>query len=77
MYVVKETSYNIKGTFSIHVLNVYLIFNLERHLISYEIKCHFFIAITIMVRSNKMIVISVRISITKILFLIIIKPPFF
>ena len=42
----------------------------ERHLISYEIKCHFFITITNEVSRNKMIEMYLRNFITKILFFI-------
>ena len=47
------------------------------HLISYEIKCHFFIAITKVVRSNKMIERYLRTFTIKILFFILIKPPLY
>ena len=39
---------------------------LNRHLISYEIKCHFFITITNKVRSNKMIEMRSRNFIIKV-----------
>ncbi len=44
-----------------------------RHLISYEIKCHFFITITNRARRNKMIVMYLRTFIIKILFDILSK----
>ena len=53
MYVMKETSYNKKGNiqfFKVECLPIYR----YRHLISYEIRCHFFITIINMIRSNKM-----------------------
>ncbi len=51
-------------------------YKIVRHL-SLRLKCHFFIAITKVVRSNKMIAMYLRTFIIKILFFIIIKPPFF
>ena len=49
----REISYNKKETFKYACLNVYLL--VDRHLISYEIRCHFFMAITKKVSRNKMI----------------------
>jgi len=72
----KETSYNKKGNIQFCMLNVYPLC-LVRHLISYEIKCHFFITTIIMIRRNKMIVMYRRTLTTKFLFFIIIKPPLY
>ena len=55
-----------KGTFSFRMLNVYP-FCLDRHLISDEIKCHFFITTIMMIRRNKMIEMSFKTLIIKVL----------
>ena len=51
-------------------------FRFVRHLIYIKIKCHFFITITNIVRSNEMIAMYLRTFIIKILFFIFIKSPF-
>ena len=54
MYVARNLAYNKNGNIQfLHVecLPIYLCY---RHLISYEIKCHFFITKTSKVKSSKM-----------------------
>lgn len=59
------------------MLNVYPNEYLGRHLSHRWLKCHFFITITKVVRSNKMIEMYLKIFITKILFFIYITPFFY
>ena len=59
MYLARELAYNKKGTFSFVKLNVYPINCLKALILETLIlanECHFFITITKLVRSNKMIV---------------------
>ena len=69
MYLVKETSYNKREHSVLHTECLPVRF--DRHL-SYLLKCHFFISITIMVRRDKMIAMYLRTFIIKILFFIFI-----
>ena len=63
----KETSYNKKGNIQFYeCLPVFL----NRHLVNYSTKCHFFITKTKMVRRNKMIQMYLRIFNIKTLLLI-------
>ena len=70
----RKLAYNKKGTFSFSHTEC-LPYILVRHL-SHRLKCHFFIANTNKVRSDKMIEMYLKIFIIKILFFIL-SPPIF
>ena len=76
----REISYNKKGTFSFSRLNVYLNklpYGTYSATLILTNECHFFMAITRKVRSNKMIAMSLRTFIIKVLVFIFIKPPLY